>query len=101
MCEKGLTANYAAKREILDIVFSNFRLDGVTLCDEMEKALRAFGGRASCLKQRSLLDKVRTFFEAIGARSKAYTTSIMLVSVSKFALETQQRSSTLIELPEA
>ena len=37
LTEKWLTADYAAKREILGIVFSNFRLDGVSLCYEMRK----------------------------------------------------------------
>jgi site-specific DNA recombinase len=37
LTERWLTADYAAKRQILDIVFSNLRLDGVTLCYEMRK----------------------------------------------------------------
>ncbi|HEY4364941.1 MAG TPA: recombinase family protein [Bryobacteraceae bacterium] len=37
LIEKWVAADYAAKRQILDIVFSNFRLDDVTLCYEMRK----------------------------------------------------------------
>ncbi|HEY4311634.1 MAG TPA: recombinase family protein [Pirellulales bacterium] len=37
LIEKWVAADYAAKRQILDIVFSNFRLDAVTLCYEMRK----------------------------------------------------------------
>lgn len=37
LSSRWLTADYATKRQILDIVFSNFRLDGVTLCYEMRK----------------------------------------------------------------
>jgi NADPH:quinone reductase-like Zn-dependent oxidoreductase len=37
LTERWLTADYASKRQILDIVFSNFRLDGVSLCYEMRK----------------------------------------------------------------
>ena len=32
LTKQWLTADYAAKRQILDIVFSNFVLDGVSLC---------------------------------------------------------------------
>jgi site-specific DNA recombinase len=32
-----LTADYAAKRRLLEIVFLNCKLDGVTLCPEMRK----------------------------------------------------------------
>ncbi len=35
--EKWLTADFAAKRQMLDIVFLNFTLDGVTLCYETRK----------------------------------------------------------------
>jgi site-specific DNA recombinase len=37
LTEQWLPADYAAKRQILDIVFSNFRLDGVSLCYTMRK----------------------------------------------------------------
>jgi site-specific DNA recombinase len=35
--DKWLTADYAAKRRILEIVCLNFRLDDVTLCPEWRK----------------------------------------------------------------
>lgn len=35
--KKWLTAGFAEKRKLLEIVFSNFRLDGVTLCYEINK----------------------------------------------------------------
>jgi site-specific DNA recombinase len=35
--EQWLTADYAAKRRLLEIVCLNCRLDGVTLCPEMRK----------------------------------------------------------------
>ncbi len=35
--EKWLTADFAAKRQLLDIVFLNFTLDGVSLCYELRK----------------------------------------------------------------
>lgn len=35
--EKWLTADFAAKRQILGTVFSNFRLDGASLCYEVNK----------------------------------------------------------------
>ncbi|GIW76755.1 MAG: recombinase [Phycisphaerae bacterium] len=58
LCEKWVTANYHARRQILDIVFSNFRLDGVTLCYEMRKpfALLAEG----LLVSSNRGDKIRT-----------------------------------------
>jgi site-specific DNA recombinase len=37
LVEKWLVADYAAKRQLLEIVFLNFQLDGVTLCFEMRK----------------------------------------------------------------
>jgi site-specific DNA recombinase len=37
LSSQWLTAEYATKRQILDMVFSNFRLNGVTLCYEMRK----------------------------------------------------------------
>lgn len=37
LSNRWLRADYASKREILDIVFSNFRLDGLSLCYEMKK----------------------------------------------------------------
>jgi site-specific DNA recombinase len=58
LCEKWVTADYHAKRQILDIVFSNFRLDGVSLCYEMRKpfALLAEG----LLVSSNRGDKIRT-----------------------------------------
>lgn len=58
LTEKWLTADYAAKRQILDIVFSNFRLDGVSLCYEMRKpfALLAEG----LLVSSNRGDRIRT-----------------------------------------
>jgi DNA invertase Pin-like site-specific DNA recombinase len=41
-----LTADYAAKRRILEIVFLNCRLDGVTLCPANKKTLRRSRRRA-------------------------------------------------------
>jgi site-specific DNA recombinase len=35
--KKWLTADFAEKRKLLDLVFSNFKLDGVTLCSEIRK----------------------------------------------------------------
>lgn len=37
LTDKWLTADYAAKRRILEIVFLNCRLDGATLCPEIRK----------------------------------------------------------------
>ncbi len=37
LVEKWLSADYAAKRQLLEIVFSNFTLDGATLCYEVNK----------------------------------------------------------------
>ncbi|MGA2230855.1 MAG: recombinase family protein [Tepidisphaeraceae bacterium] len=37
LVEKWLVADYAAKRQLLEIVFLNFKLDDVTLCYEMRK----------------------------------------------------------------
>jgi len=37
LVDKWLTAGFAEKRKLLDLVFSNFKLDGVTLCYEMRK----------------------------------------------------------------
>ena len=37
LVEKWLSADYAAKRQLLEIVFLNFELDGLTLCYEMNK----------------------------------------------------------------
>ncbi len=37
LVQKWLTADFSAKRQLLEIVFSNFRLDGVSLCYEMIK----------------------------------------------------------------
>lgn len=38
---KWLTADYPAKRQILETVFLNFTLDDVSLCYEMEKPFDA------------------------------------------------------------
>jgi hypothetical protein len=35
--KKWLTADFAEKRKLLDLVFSNFKLDGVTLYCEIRK----------------------------------------------------------------
>ncbi len=48
---KWLTADYAAKRQILEIVCLNWLLDGVTLIPTMEKALRRSRRRASFLRK--------------------------------------------------
>ena len=58
LTDKWLTADYAAKRQILDIVFSNFCLNGVSLCYEMRKpfALLAEG----LLVSSNRGDKIRT-----------------------------------------
>lgn len=37
LVDKWLSADYAAKRQLLEIVFSNFSLDGATLCYEVNK----------------------------------------------------------------
>lgn len=34
---KWLKADFAEKRKLLDLVFSNFELDGITLCYEIRK----------------------------------------------------------------
>ena len=44
--QQWLTADYAAKRRILEIVCLNCRLDGVTLVPDNEKALRRSRRRA-------------------------------------------------------
>lgn len=41
LCEKWLTADYATKRRILEIVFLNCRLDGATLVPTMRKPFDA------------------------------------------------------------
>jgi hypothetical protein len=58
LTDRWLTANYATKRQILDIVFSNCRLDGVSLSYEMRKpfALLAEG----LLVSSNRGDKIRT-----------------------------------------
>jgi hypothetical protein len=37
LVQKWLTADFSAKRQLLEIVFLNFKLDGVTLCYETRK----------------------------------------------------------------
>jgi hypothetical protein len=41
LCEKWLSADYATKRRILEIIFLNCRLDDVTLVPEIRKPFDA------------------------------------------------------------
>jgi site-specific DNA recombinase len=58
LSDRWLTAGYAAKRQILDILFSNFRLDGVTLCYEMRKPFSLLA--EGLLLSSSRGDRIRT-----------------------------------------
>jgi hypothetical protein len=51
LAERWLTADYSAKRRILEIVCLNFRLDGVTLVMEMRKPFDVLVEGASCLNK--------------------------------------------------
>lgn len=50
--ERWLTADYRAKRELLDIVCLNFRLDGATLVTEMRKPFNALAEGLPVLSSR-------------------------------------------------
>ena len=56
--EKWLTADYAAKRQMLEIVFLNFRLDDVSLCYEMTKPFDALAKGLLVSSDRG--DRIRT-----------------------------------------
>ena len=58
LSERWITADYAAKRQILDIVFSNFRFDGVSLCYEMRKPFAYLAEGPLVLSNRG--DRIRT-----------------------------------------
>jgi hypothetical protein len=53
---KWLAADYAAKRQILETVFLNLKLDGVSLCYEMEKPYDALAKGLLVTSNRS--DKI-------------------------------------------
>ncbi len=55
---KWLTAGFAEKRKLLEIVFSNFRLDGVSLCYEINKPFDVLAKGLSVPSDRG--DKIRT-----------------------------------------
>jgi site-specific DNA recombinase len=56
--EKWLTADYSAKRQILETVFLNLKLDGVSLCYEMTKPFAALAKGLLVPSNRG--DKIRT-----------------------------------------
>jgi len=56
---KWLSAGFAEKRKLLEIVFSNFRLDGVSLCYEINKPFDVLAKGLSVPSDRS--NEIRTY----------------------------------------
>jgi hypothetical protein len=55
----GVTADYATKRRLLEIVFLNSRLDGVTLCPTMRKPFDVLA--EGLISEKSRGDRIRTY----------------------------------------
>jgi site-specific DNA recombinase len=81
--KKWLTADFAEKRKLLDLVFSNFKLDGVTLCYEIRKPFDVLAKGLSVPSDRS--DGIRTLVfydeflhQAFASWTMSFTSRILL-----------------------